>query len=105
MPPRIPFACNMNALTATQRAKHKQLEETLRSTLIKAHDLTDGYDFEFPLQPALYNCLTEISPLEHACCPFFIISTRLDHDRLFWQLTGTEGVKDFIRMEFGGWFK
>ena len=24
---------------------------------------------------------------------------------LFWQLTGSEGVKQFIRMEFGEWFK
>ena len=25
-------------------------------------------------------------------------------DRLFWQLTGNEGVKTFIRMEFAEWF-
>ena len=105
MTSHILFACNMNALTPGQRAQHRQLEETLQSALIKAYDLPNGYDFEFPLQSSLYSCLAEITPLEHACCPFFVISIRLDQNRLFWQLTGSEGVKDFIRMEFVDWFK
>lgn len=105
MTSHIPFACDMNALTLAQRAAHKQYEETLRPALLKAHDLPNGYDFEFPLQAPLYNCLTEITPLEHACCPFFVISIRVDQNRLFWQLTGAQGVKDFIRMEFADWFR
>jgi hypothetical protein len=101
-----PFVCNMNALSGGQRAQHDQLEQLLRSALLAAHELSNGYDFEFSPDPAIYDALTQITPLEHACCPFFTISIRMEQTgRLFWQLTGSEGVKRFVRMEFGEWFK
>jgi len=37
-------------------------------------------------------------------CPFFTIAIRLEHSRLFWQLTGSDDVKQFIRIEFAHWF-
>jgi hypothetical protein len=101
-----PFACNMNALSPEQRARHSLLESVLRSALIAAHELSNGYDFEFQRHPAVYAALAEITPLEHACCPFFTISVGIEQaGALFWQLTGSEGVKQFIRMEFAEWFQ
>jgi hypothetical protein len=101
-----PFVCNMNALSPEQRARHSVLESGLRSALIAAHELSNGYDFEFHRHEAVYAALTEITPLEHACCPFFTISIRLEETgKLFWQLTGREGIKPFIRMEFAEWFR
>ena len=100
------FACDMKALSSEQRSRHHELTELLRSALLKTHELDFGYDFEFPPDPPIYNALTAITPLEHACCPFFTISIRLEQTgRLFWQLTGSDGVKQFIRMEFAEWFK
>jgi len=75
----------------------------LRSALITVRELANGYEFEFPLNSASYDALTEVTPLEHACCPFFTISIRLQNTRLFWQLTGSDGIKQFIRMEFAEW--
>jgi hypothetical protein len=95
----------MSALSATQRSRHAELEKQLRAALLGASELNDGYAFEFPPDPEVYAALTQLTPLEHACCPFFDISIRLEHGgRLFWQLTGSEGVKQFIRMEFGDFF-
>jgi hypothetical protein len=99
-----PFACNMHALSAQQRSQHHLLGETLQSSLLAVHELPNGYEFEFPLSPEFYGSLAQLTPLEHACCPFFVISIRLDHDKLFWQLTGSDSVKPFIRMEFEAWF-
>ncbi len=49
--------------------------------------------------------LMEVTPLEHACCPFFAISIVLEQtDRLCWRLTGSDGIKQFIRAEFHQWF-
>jgi hypothetical protein len=78
----------------------------LRSALCAIRELTDGYEFEFPFLPATYNALTQITPLEHACCPFFDVSIRLEREggKLWWRLTGGEGVKPFIRAEFSPWF-
>jgi hypothetical protein len=98
-----PFACNMNALSPEQRVRHRQLGNQLRSTLITFRELPDGYEFEFPLD--LHDALTELTPLERACCPLFTISIRVEQSRLFWRLAGREGVKPFIRMEFAEWFR
>lgn len=100
-----PFACNMSALSPEQRVRHRELEELLRTAIVKTRELADGYEFEFALTPANDKALSEITPLEHACCPFFNIAVRVEESRLFWRLSGREGVKRFIRMEFAAWFK
>ena len=101
-----PFACDMTALSSEQRSRHQELGDFLRSALRAVRELPDGYEFEFPFEPATYDALTEITPLEHACCPFFDIGIRLERDggKLWWRLTGRDGVKTFIRAEFSPWF-
>jgi hypothetical protein len=100
-----PFACNMNALSNEQRSRHSELSGFLRARLMIVREIAKGYEFEFPAIPDNYRALTELTPLEHACCPFFTISIVLrQDDQLVWQLTGDEGVKQFIRHEFAPWF-
>jgi hypothetical protein len=102
----IPFVCDMTALSAEQRSRHQELGNILQSALREVRELPNGYEFEFPLNSATYAALTEIMPLEHACCPFFSISLRVEpEERLFWRLSGTEGIKQFIHAEFAHWFK
>ena len=101
-----PFACNMNALSREARVRHAELGEFLRLGLSGVRELSNGYEFEFPRLPANYRALAELTPLEHACCPFFTISIVLGQtDKFAWQLTGSEGIKEFIRIEFGPWFQ
>lgn len=101
-----PFVCNMNALSGEQRALHGELKKQLQAVLVFTQELPDGYKFQFRPGPQTYEALTRITPLEHACCPFLSISIRLDPaGELFWQLSGNEGVKQFIRMEFRDFFK
>jgi hypothetical protein len=100
------FFCDMTALSSEQRARHHELAVLLQSSLRAIHELADGYDFEFAWKPETYDALAEITPLEHACCPFFDISVRIESEsnKLSWRLTGREGIKPFIRAEFGTWF-
>ena len=101
-----PFACNMSALTPEQRKRHGQLKHLLGTALTAVREISNGYDFEFFAVPVIYEMLTEITPLEHECCPFFSISIGVEQSgALFWQLTGKEGVKQFIEMEFAEWFR
>ena len=94
----------MNALSREERLRHNELGGILRSALLAVRELPDGYEFEFPLRPANYRALIELTPLERAC-PFFTISIVLNQDdKLIWQLTGGEGVKRFIQQEFELWF-
>jgi hypothetical protein len=100
-----PFACNMTALSREQRLRHSELGTLLRAALSAVRELVDGYEFEFPMTPANYRAVTELAPLEHACCPFFSVSIVVRHDnKLLWQLTGHDGVKQFIQQEFEQWF-
>jgi hypothetical protein len=101
-----PFFCDMTALTGDQRARHHELAFVLKSSLAIIHELPNGYDFEFSWEPATYAALAELTPLEHACCPFFDIGIRIESasNKLCWRLTGREGIKPFIRAEFGAWF-
>jgi hypothetical protein len=101
-----PFYCNRTAITADQRLRQKELGKNLHAALLGVQELPDGYEFEFPPDRANYDALTEFTPLEHACCPFFDVSIRLEreHGKLWWRLTGRDGVKPFIRAEFSPWF-
>lgn len=78
----------------------------LQSLLAAIRELSNGYEFEFPWKTATYAALAEITPLEHACCPFFDIGIRIESDsnKLCWQLSGKDGIKPFIRVEFEAWF-
>ena len=102
-----PFFCDRTALTSEQRKRQQELGKMLRASILGVQELPDGFEFEFPSDPANYQILTEFTPLERACCPFFDISIRLDREdgKLWWRLTGREGVKQFIRAEFSPWIK
>jgi hypothetical protein len=99
------FACDINALSNDQRSRHQQLADSLRSAVCAVRELSDGYEFEFVPDRANYQALAELKPLEHACGPFFDVCIRLEREggKLWWRLTGREGVKTF-RAEFGPWF-
>jgi len=78
----------------------------LKSLVATIRELPNGYEFEFPWNPDTYKALAGITPLEHACCPFFDIGIRIESgsNKLCWRLTGRYGIKPFIRAEFGAWF-
>jgi hypothetical protein len=102
-----PFFCDRTALTPEQRKRQQELSKILRSSVLGLQELPDGFEFEFPNDPANYQALAEFTPLERACCPFFDVSIRLERERgkLWWRLTGRDGVKQFIRAEFSPWIK
>ena len=105
--PETPFFCDRTALTPAQRKRQQELSKILRSSVLGIQELPDGFEFEFPSDSANYQALTEFTPLERACCPFFDVSIRLEREggKLWWRLTGRDGVKQFIRAEFSPWIK
>jgi hypothetical protein len=102
---QAPLACDMTAIPAERRASHLATSRESFARIEEVRELPDGYEFEFPFNSPTYTALSEITPLEHACCPFFNIAIRREENSLLWQLTGSEGAKQFIRMEFAAWFK
>ena len=96
-----PFACNMKALTKAERAAYPKLSRALLSSVEEMRELEDGYGFRFP--PTALKTAAEWVGLERRCCPFFTFAIELARDDgpMWLKVTGPEGVKPFIRVEFG----
>jgi hypothetical protein len=102
-----PFACDRAALTPEARKRHfDELGPALRDRKKAIHELADGFEFEFPGDPATVHLLTEWVAGEHLCCPFFDIDVKMDREggALWLRLTGREGVKQFVKADFARWF-
>ena len=98
-----PFACNMLALDAEGRKRHKVVSERVRAAVKEAQELPDGYAFRFSAEQATILLVSEFVSRERLCCPFFrfeLISEQEDGP-LWLRLRGREGVREFIKAELG----
>ena len=101
-----PFACNRLGLASEQRKRHFEvLGPLLRARKKGVRELPDGFEFEFPSDPATFQLLAEWAGGEHLCCPFFDIDLRLEREdgALLLRLTGRDGVKQFIEADGAAW--
>ena len=97
------FFCNTKALTPAERVRHKQLSEKLLATRKATVETEKGYEFQFTPKDISIGELAEWVVAEGKCCPFFDFHIDLEQSGslLCLRLTGEEGVKGFIRSEFG----
>ena len=106
------FVCNVNALTAAQRERHRKLGRMLRSAVVERAELENGYVFvldpgRLPADSAGRTfCVVEVGEwvdLESRCCPFLTFGIEVEPEgkivRL--RLTGGKGVKAFLDSELG----
>ena len=96
------FYCNIKALNPAERAHHAKLTEKLLAARKATVETAKGYEFQF--SPANVS-LAELSDwvlAESRCCPFFDFHIDLENQGslLCLRLTGAEGIKAFIRVEF-----
>lgn len=93
----------MTALDPTARARHRALAIELRPAVVAFEELPDGYAARFERVPERFGLLAEFMTLESLCCPFFTLALEAacDGGPLRLRITGPEGVKPFIRAEFG----
>lgn len=102
-----PLACNRAALTPQARKRHfDELSPALRARKENIRDLRNGFEFEFPPDSATFELVSERVVGERLCCPFFDIDMHVEREggSLWLRLTGREGVKQFIRVDFAAWF-
>src|SRR5271154_3750690 len=77
-----PFACQRSALSAADRKRHfDELGPTLRGMVKNIRELRDGYEFEFPADPANFRLVAEWASGEHLCCPFFDLELRQEREK------------------------
>ena len=99
----IPFACSLTALTAAERAHHSDLSKELHSAVKDVRELDNGYAFQLSGEAKTISMVAEWISLERLCCPFFTFQLEVaSESKPMWlRMTGRDGVKDFMRSEFG----
>src|SRR6266404_1564904 len=98
-----PFACNLAGISAERRPRYMALAKKLVSTKQEVRELADGYAFRFPVDASTIQDLAEFITYERLCCPFFDLEIVVEREGgpAWLRLRGREGVKEFIRIEFG----
>ena len=98
-----PFACNLAALTKEQRQRHIELSKQMRESVQEVRELPDGYALRFASDSKTILSLAEFVSYERLCCPFFKFTMEIEcSDQPVWlQMTGREGIKEFLKTEFG----
>lgn len=98
-----PFTCDMTALDATQRQRWDILLRQLSEKQQELRELPDGYALRFTAESEMVRDVAEFLTYERLCCPFFDLELAVEREGgpLWLRIRGREGVKDFIRSEFG----
>jgi hypothetical protein len=98
-----PLACNMLAMDADGRKRHKTVSEQMRAAVKKVQPLPDGYALSFEAEQATILLASEFIARERLCCPFlrFELIAEQENGPLWLRLRGREGVKEFIEAELG----
>jgi hypothetical protein len=101
------FVCNLKALTSSERAEHQQLTARLADAVRTTRDVAEGYAFAIDSTRFSFVDLARWSEFERRCCPFFDVQleARRENGPMTLRLTGREGVKEFIRVEFPDVFR
>jgi hypothetical protein len=96
------FYCNNKALSAKDRERHKELTEKLLATRNATIETEKGYEFQYRPNKVTIAEVAEWVVAESQCCPFLDFHIDLENQgRLVClRLTGSEGIKDFIRSEW-----
>ena len=97
------FYCNLKAFTPAERARHEQLSKKLREARVEIKELSNGFAFRLQNESVSLPDVAEWVSGERKCCPFFDfeIDFQGDGGPLWLELKGKDGVKQFIRSEFG----
>ena len=98
-----PLACNMLALNAEERKRHKAVSEQMRAAVKEVQPLPDGYALRFEAEQSTILLVSEFIARERLCCPFFRFELIAEQENgpLWLRLRGREGVKKFIEGELG----
>jgi len=96
------FYCNIKVLNPRERADHKKLTDKLIAARKEIVETEKGYEFQFNPSTVSLAELARWVAAEGKCCPFFDFHIDLERAGalLCLRLTGEDGIKPFIRVEF-----
>jgi hypothetical protein len=94
----IPMACNLAALSATERVRRSTLAKRLGDHRQMVIETETGYAVRLPDDPSAYDEAFELALLERRCCPFLRLELTMEpNDGPVWlTLSGGPGVKALL---------
>jgi hypothetical protein len=97
------FCCDMKAMSKSERERYKELREKLEKAIEETKELESGYAFRWRSEAVSLIELAEWVEKERKCCSFFDFEIVVERERgpVWLKITSREGVKAFLRMEFG----
>lgn len=96
------FACNLKAISASERPRYNDLTKRLRNAARNRSELPDGYAFKLDNKTISLPEVAEWISMERLCCPFLTLQLSASGDQADWllKLTGPPGVKPLLQAEF-----
>jgi hypothetical protein len=101
MPP--PFACDLSALSADERARRSELGRRLADAVVERRELDNGYALRIEPGRVTLAEIGEWISLEQRCCRFldFRLELAREGGAVWLSLTGEPAAKEFLRAELG----
>ena len=96
-----PLACNIKAISTTERPRYNDLIKRLRKAVQGRHELSDGYAYKLDTKKITLPEVAEWITMERLCCPFlsFQLDVKGNGDSQL-TLRGPVGAKAILREEF-----
>src|SRR5262245_3990848 len=97
------IACNMHALSVKERLRYSVLVAKLALAKMSHCETANGFELSLDANKLRLRDLGEWMQLESRCCPFldFEVAVGGGENTAKLRLAGGEGVKEFLRAEFG----
>lgn len=98
------FACNLKAISATERPRYIELVKRVREAMRDRTEISNGYAFQLDSKTITLPEAAEWISMERLCCPFLTLQLSAAGNQTHWvlTLTGPEGVKPLLDVEFPG---
>ena len=99
----VSFACDMSAMSPAERQQHIATIREVFGAVQEIRELPNGYSFRLTDKEGVLMQAAAFVSKERLCCPFFGFSIEIGPkgEAVWLRLTGGEGIKPFIREEFG----
>lgn len=100
-----PLVCDLSAIDASNRIRHRDLLLRLRAASRDWRETTDGYSFRVVAEAMPLTDVAEWMGLERLCCPFLNLALQVAGGQEDWlTVTGPVGAKPIVKAELGADF-
>lgn len=101
--PNPVLACNMKAISSTERVRYHALTANIKSAVRLQSELREGFSWDLDGKKTTMIEVAEWMSMERRCCPFLTLQIEATGDGSDFKvkLLGPDGVKAFLQSEFG----